>query len=208
MTMIKNVVFDFGGVLVDWNRRYLYDKYFGDVEKSKWFLDNVCTLEWNNDLDWGMPFAESVKKQSALFPEYADAIEAFDSRWLETIGGDIPGMYEYVKELKGRGVPLYGLTNWSTEKFNLIRGVYPVFGLLEGMVVSGEEHLLKPHPEIYRCLLDRYGLKAEESLFIDDNEANVQGALAVGMKGLRFCGERLLRIDLNLLVDTLRNNPL
>ncbi len=184
--MIKNIVFDFGGVLVDWNPRYLYDGYFGDEDKSRLFIENICTSEWNVQMDAGRSFADCVAELSAEYPEWADAIEAYHSRWTEMIGGEVAGTADVVRRLKDAGYGVYGLTNWSNETFPSVRDRYEVFSLLDGIVVSGDERMVKPDPRIYRCLLDRYGLNPAESVFIDDNEANVAAARAVGMEGLRF----------------------
>lgn len=186
MSEIKNIVFDFGGVLVDWNPHYLYDSYFGSREQATWFLENICLYSWNLQMDGGKPFAEGVAELTALHPEWAEAIGVYHTRWAEMIGGEIEGTAELISRLKTEGYGVYGLTNWSMETYPLIRDRYDVFSLFDGVVVSGEEHLLKPQREIYECLLERYGLQADELVFIDDNADNVAGAEAVGMKALRF----------------------
>lgn len=186
MTQIKNIVFDFGGVLVDWNPRYLYDKYFGDAEQSQWFLDNICLYSWNLQMDGGKPFAEGVKELQAEHPEWSEAIAIYHTRWVEMMGGEVAGTADVLRSAKAVGYKIYGLTNWSAETFPMIRDTYPVFQEFDGIVVSGEEHLLKPDAAIYRCLLERYALRAEESLFIDDNRDNVAAARAIGMHAVRF----------------------
>ena len=187
MSAIKNIVFDFGGVLIDWNPRYLYYPYFnGDKEQAEWFLKNICNYAWNIQMDGGKPFAEGVAELTALHPEWAEAIEAYHLRWGEMIGGEVEGTASLVRRLKAAGYGVYGLTNWSMETYPMIRDSYEVFSLFEGIVVSGEECLLKPDKASYECLLSRYGLRAEESLFLDDNADNVAGAEAVGMKAIRF----------------------
>lgn len=186
MTQIKNIVFDFGGVLVDWNPRYLYDKYFGDAEQSQWLLDNICLYSWNLQMDGGKPFAEGVKELQAEHPEWAEAIAIYHTRWVEMMGGEVAGTADVLRSAKAAGYKIYGLTNWSAETFPMIRDTYPVFQEFDGIVVSGEEHLLKPDAAIYRCLLERYALRAEESLFIDDNRDNVAAARAIGMEAVRF----------------------
>ena len=187
MSKIKNIVFDFGGVLIDWNPRYLYRSYFaGDEERMEWFLQNVCTYPWNIQMDGGKPFAEGVAELTALHPEWAEAIGVYHTRWAEMIGGEVEGTASLIKRLKAAGYRVFGLTNWSMETYPLIRDNYEVFSLFEGVVVSGEEHLLKPDEKIYRCLLERYSLEAAESVFLDDNADNVAGAEAVGMEALRF----------------------
>jgi 2-haloacid dehalogenase len=184
--MIKNIVFDFGGVLIDWNPHYFFDNYFGSAEKATWFLENICHYAWNLQMDGGKPFAEGVAELSAQHPEWRQAIEDYHTHWIDMIGEEIEGSAAVVRRLKEAGYGVYGLTNWSSETFPLIRNDYEVFSLFEGIVVSGEEHLLKPDRKIYECLLDRYGLRAEESLFIDDNADNVAGAKVVGMEAIRF----------------------
>lgn len=195
---IKNIIFDFGGVLLDWNPHYLLDPYFGNVEKATWFIENVCTREWNGELDRGKPFDVGVAERIALFPEWEKEIRLYQTGWIKMIGDEIPGMYELECELKARGFGLYGLTNWSAETFAQVRGKR-IFTILDGMVVSAEEHLLKPEPEIYRCLLDRYSLKAEECLFVDDVLSNVLGARAVGIRAEQFTSAEALRALLNSL---------
>ena len=187
MSKIKNIVFDFGGVLIDWNPRYLYRSYFaGDEERMEWFLQNVCTYPWNIQMDGGKPFAEGVAELTAQHPEWAEAIGIYHTRWAEMIGGEVEGTASLIKRLKAAGYRVFGLTNWSMETYPLIRDNYEVFSLFEGVVVSGEEHLLKPDEKIYRCLLERYSLEAAESVFLDDNADNVAGAEAVGMEAVRF----------------------
>ena len=200
--MIKNIVFDFGGVLVDWNPHHLYDKYFGSSEKADWFLKNICLYSWNLQMDGGKPFAEGVAELQAQYPEWTEAIGIYHTRWIEMMGGQFDDTVDVLHRLKAAGYRVFGLSNWSMETFPLVRDKYPVFQELEGMVVSGEEHLIKPDAAIYNCLLDRYQLQAEESLFIDDNADNVVGAKAVGMEAVRFVGakelERALREDYGL----------
>ena len=171
----------------------MYDAYFGDPEKAEWFVTNICTAAWNRELDGGKPFAQGVAELSAQYPEWALEIELYHRDWKKMMGGAIPGMYELVSELKARGYGVYGLTNWASETFYTIINDYPVFSLLDGMVVSGDVRLLKPDAAIFHCLLDKYGLKAEESLFIDDNAENVEGAAAAGLAALRFTDAASLR---------------
>lgn len=198
--MVRNIIFDFGGVLIDWNPRHLYDRYFhGDVDKSQWFIDNICNMEWNVQMDAGKPFAEGTAELVARYPEWTDAIVAYRERWGEMIGGPIPGMLELIKRLKAAGYHVFGLSNWSWETLSTIKDDYPFFLELEGMVISGIEYVIKPHPEIYQLLLDRYKLRADECLFIDDNLANIRGGEAVGIKGLQFSDISKLELDLQKL---------
>lgn len=199
--MIKNIIFDFGAVLVDWNPHYLFDKYFKTIEESTWFIKNVCTSEWNAEMDCGKSFAQAVKERTAMFPDYAEPLKLYETNWMDTMGEEMPGMYDLIKSLKENGFPvIYGLTNWSAETFPEVKKKYRIFSLIDKMVVSGEVKMLKPNPEIYKALLNKFNLKAEESLFIDDNIKNVEGAKNVGMKALRFENAAKLRQDLNNLL--------
>ena len=190
---MKALVFDFGGVLVDWNPHHLYDSYFGSKEKATWFLENICTNEWNSQMDGGKPFSQGVAELSAQYPEYAKDIEAYFNRWIEMMGTEIEGMYGLLQEYKAKGYTLLGLTNWSSETFCQVKDVYPIFKLLDGMVVSAEEHCIKPSPRIYQILLERFGLNASDCVFIDDRQPNVDGADAVGMTGILFTSAQDLR---------------
>lgn len=195
--MIKNIIFDFGGVLVDWNPHYLFDKYFNDMDEANYFVENVCNSEWNAEMDGGKPFEQAVRERIALFPKYAEALKLYQTNWMDTMGEEIPGMYDIIKSLKKNGFPvIYGLTNWSAETFPTVQKTYHIFSLIDNIVVSGEVKQLKPNPEIFHTLLNKYNLKAEESLFIDDNLKNVEGAKAVGINALRFEGAEKLKEDL------------
>ena len=198
--MIKNIIFDFGAVLVDWNPRYLFVPYFGDADKAEWFLTEICPYEWNAQCDAGRPIKDITEERVAEFPAWEKEIRMYFDRWVDMMGGQIPGMEALVREYKQRGYGVWGLTNWSAETFPLVRDDYPVFKLLDGYVVSGEEKLLKPDARLYRVLLDRYGLKAEECVFIDDNPNNTAGAEAVGIKGIVFQGVEQLRKQLDALL--------
>ena len=195
--MIKNIIFDFGGVLVDWNPHYLFDGYFNDIDKSNWFIKNVCNTEWNAEMDGGKTFAQGVAERIAQFPDFADALRLYQSNWMDTMGEEIPGMYDLIKSLKNNGFPvIYGLTNWSAETFPQVQKKYKIFDLIDNIVVSGEVKQLKPNPEIYLTLLKKYNLKAEESLFIDDNIKNIEGAKNVGINAILFQGAEKLKEDL------------
>ena len=198
---MKALVFDFGGVLVNWNPHHLYDSYFGSEDKATWFLENICTNEWNSQMDGGKPFHQGIAELTAKYPEYAQAIDVYYTRWIEMMGNEIEGMYELLQEYKAQGLLLLGLTNWSTETFCQVRDTYPIFKLMDGMVVSAEEHCIKPFPEIYRILLERFGLNACDCVFIDDRLPNVKGAEAVGMTGVLFTGAQALRAKLDQLLD-------
>ena len=198
--MIKNIIFDFGGVLVDWNPHYLFDDYFGSVEKTTWFLDHICTNEWNRQFDGGKPFAEGLAELTEAHPEWAREIAVYWDQWEKMMGDAIPGMFDLVAACKAAGYGVYGLTNWSAETFYRIEKNYPVFALLDGKIVSGDVKLLKPDAAIFHYLLDRYNLMAEESVFIDDTPANVEGAIRAGLAGLPFTDAETLRRDLDRLL--------
>ncbi|QGM47849.1 HAD family hydrolase [Methylocystis heyeri] len=180
------IIFDLGNVLLDWSPRYLYSKIFHDEAQLDWFLANVCADDWIRELDRGMPFAEGVAERSRLFPQFAGQIEAFDTRWQETLKGAIEGSVRLLEELHDAGAPIYALTNFSAEKYRETRPRYGFFSRFTGLVVSGEEGLIKPDPAIYRLLLQRFGLRAEECLFIDDRPANVVAAQELGIASVRF----------------------
>ena len=179
-------VFDFGNVLLDWNPRHLYRKLFTDAERMEWFLREVCNTAWILETDRGQPFAEAVAQRIAVHPDLAAEIRAFDERWLETILGPLAESVALLETLRRNGVPVYGITNFSAEKFAVACDVFSFLTAFDGIIVSGRERLLKPDPAIFRLLLDRHGLTAEDCLFIDDVPANVEGARAVGMHGHRF----------------------
>ena len=183
---IKNVIFDFGNVLVAWEPRHLYRKYFKTEAEVDYFLRNICTEEWNTDLDRGEPFEKLIQERIAKFPEFEEPIRFFKDRWEEMIYCAKDETVEFIFELKAGGYRLYGLSNWSAETFPIALKKYQFFELFDGIVISGQEGVVKPNAEIYRILLDRYGLKACESVFIDDKEINVKAGEALGIKGIVF----------------------
>ena len=196
MNKIKNIVFDYGAVLVDWNPHHLYDPYFGSKEKADWFLKNICPDEWNFQMDRGKPFAEAIAELIPEHPEWEKEIRMYFDRWIDMMGDETPGMQDLIRRLKAAGYGVYGLTNWSAETFCQVRNKYVIFSLMDGMVVSGEERVVKPEAAIYRLLMERYGLRAEESVFVDDRQPNVDGALSVGMDGILFRDATQLEVAL------------
>lgn len=180
------VVFDLGGVLLDWNPRYLFHKLFADTAAMEDFLANVCTPDWNHRQDEGRTFAEAVAERTALFPEFAALIAAYDQRWDEMVRGTHEATVALLYRLKDRGVPLLALTNFSTEKLPLMRRRYDFFDCFDGMVVSGEIGLTKPDQRIFAHLLQAYELRPTECLFIDDLPANVAAAQRLGMHAVRY----------------------
>jgi 2-haloacid dehalogenase len=192
----KAVVFDLGGVLIDWDPRHLYRKLLADEAAVEEFLATVCTPEWNAELDRGRPFAEGVAELVERHPEHAAAIAAYHERWPEMVAGDIPGTVEVLAELQAAGVPLYALTNWSAETFAITRGRFEFLEWFDGLLVSGEERVTKPDPAIFQLLLDRFGLDPAATVFVDDSEANVAAARRLGIDAIRFTGHEELRREL------------
>ncbi len=184
--MIKNVIFDFGGVLVDWNPRYFYGPYFKDDQKMEWFLSHVCTSEWNAKQDGGRTFAEAVAELKSRWSEYSTEIELFDLAWPVMLKGSIQESVDFLKELKSKRYGLYGLTNWSAEKFPYAFEHFDFFSLFDGIVVSGEVKLLKPDPAIFHLLLERYHLDPSQCVFIDDTPANCEISRSIGLNTIHF----------------------
>jgi haloacid dehalogenase superfamily, subfamily IA, variant 3 with third motif having DD or ED len=190
------VVFDVGGVLLDWNPRYLFRTLFDDEAAMEDFLARVCTPEWNHRQDEGRTFADAVAERTALFPEFAPLIEAYDRRWDEMVRGAYQGTVEVLYRLKSRDVPLLALTNFSTEKMPLMRARYPFFDCFDGMVVSGAIGIAKPDPRIFAHLCATYGRRPADCLFIDDLPANVEAAQRAGMHAVRFTSTQALERSL------------
>jgi HAD superfamily hydrolase (TIGR01549 family) len=190
------VVFDIGNVLLRWDPRLLYRKIFPDEAKVEWFLQEVCSPSFNLELDGGRPFSEALADLTGRFPQYAEEIRAYDERWLETTQGLIADSTEILETLRRNEVRNFAITNFSAEKFSVVRSLFPALDAFDGIVVSGEEGVVKPDPAIYRLLLDRYGLAAADCLFVDDSAKNVDGARAVGMHAHRFESARQLRAEL------------
>ena len=187
--MIKNVIFDYGNVLIDWNPAYLFLPVFdGDEEKCLFFTDNVCNREWFTRMDRGESMDVCVAELQARYPQYADAVAMFRDRWFEMCHGELPGMLEIIQDLKSRGVGLYGLTNWPAETFTEARRRFKTIGSIDNYVVSSHVKLAKPEPAIYLLLLSKYNLKPEECVFIDDRKDNVDAAIAQGMSGIVYPG--------------------
>ena len=193
---VKAVVFDLGGVLIDWDPRYLYRKLLADEAAVEEFLATVCTPEWNAEQDRGRPFAEGVAELVERHPLHAAAIAAYHERWPEMLGGEIPGTVEVLAELRATGVPLYALTNWSAETFGIARERFEFLEWFDGVLVSGEERLIKPDPAIFRLLLDRFGLDPGTTFYVDDAEANVAAARRLGIDAIRYTGHDQLRREL------------
>jgi len=191
------VVFDVGGVLLEWDPRHLYRKLFnGDNDAMEHFLGSVCTVEWNEQQDAGRTFADAVAE---LLPKHADKahlIHAFGRRFDEMVPGAIEETVAILRELKRAGVPLYAVTNWSAETFPSAQKRFDFLAEFDGIVVSGEEGVIKPDPRIFRILLDRYDIPADAAVFIDDNPANADAATNLGIHGIHFRSAAELRREL------------
>lgn len=184
--MIKNLVFDFGKVLVDYDFPMFYRRYIGDEGKLEKFTLLFENEEMFRTLDREVrPFAETMESLIAEHPEFEREIRIFDRQFSEIVTGEMEGMRDLLLQLKKEGFRLYGITNWSSKVYPIMEQ-YPIFRLLEGQVISSEEKLLKPEPEIYLCLCERFGLTPSECLFTDDKAENVEGARRVGMAGIVF----------------------
>lgn len=198
---IETVIFDLGGVLVDWNPEYLYAKIFkDDPNKMKWFLKTVCTPSWNMEQDAGRTFDEGSKLLIQEYPEYEKEILVFYERWEEMLKSEIHDtvlILNILKELNK--VKLYALTNWSSETFPIAQQRFDFLKQFEGIVVSGEENTRKPYSKIYQITLNRYGLSPEKCLFIDDSIDNVNAAKSLNINALHYTGALQLRSDLNQL---------
>ncbi|MBP2311139.1 HAD family hydrolase [Azospirillum soli] len=197
MASPTTVVFDIGHVLIEWDPRNLYREIFeGYEDLMEHFLDNVCTPAWNLEQDRGRPWDEAVALLAAEHPDCAELIRAYHERWEEMVPGPVAGTPDILLELKERETPLYSITNFSADKLALTRKRFDFLNVFDGIVVSGEERLVKPDPAIFELLLERYGLTASDCFFIDDNAANVEAARDTGMVAHQFTGAERLRREL------------
>jgi 2-haloacid dehalogenase len=176
---IKNIVFDFGGVLIDWNPRYFYKDIFSEQSEMETFLREVCNSQWNMKTDAGLSFSEATKELQKQHPEYSNEIELYHRNWEKMISGEIIENTSLLENLKTK-YRLFGLTNWSAEAFPVAFKKYSFFEKFEGIIVSGQEKKVKPNKDIYELLLARYKLLANESLFIDDSISNIETAKELG----------------------------
>ena len=194
----KAIIFDLGGVLVDWNPNYVYDEqYFKTPEQRKQFFDTICTSDWNEEQDAGRSIVEATQNLIQEHPEWEQPIRDYYGRWTEMLKAPIPGTVEVFREMKKKGGhQFYALTNWHHVLFDIALVRYDFLHWFDGRVVSGEEKMRKPFPEFYQLLLDRYDLKADEVLFIDDNHRNVLAARELGIETIEFQSPEQLRGEL------------
>jgi 2-haloacid dehalogenase len=195
---IENIIFDFGGVLVDWNPRHLYKTHFKDENEMEHFLKNICTEEWNLEQDRGRTLKEGTLLLQNKFPEFHDMIQLFYDEWETMLKSEIPETVSLLYQLKKK-YKLYGLTNWSAETISIAYDRFPFFKEFEGIVVSGHEKMIKPNKEIYHLLLNRYNLKAENTIFIDDNLKNIKAAEEIGLHAIHFESAAQLEAKLSTL---------
>jgi len=191
------VVFDFGGVLIDWDPRYLYRSLFAGREADmEHFLTEICDQAWNEQQDRGRSFADGVAELTARHPDWAEMIAAYDQRWPEMLADSIDGAVAVLRDVKASGRPLYGLTNWSAEKFPVARDRFAFLDWFDGIVVSGEVGLMKPEPGIFEHLCQRFDLVPAATIFIDDNRTNVAAAADLGFQAVHFQSAATLRAGL------------
>jgi 2-haloacid dehalogenase len=194
---IDTVIFDLGGVLIDWNPRYLYRTIFKTEDEVTWFLENICTSEWNDHQDAGRTFAEATEELLAKHPDWEIPIRAWYDRWEETISGPIHETVEILKTFKeSKNHKLYALTNWSAESFPIAQKKFDFLHWFDGIVVSGEEKTRKPFPDFYKILFNRYTVVPSNAIFIDDNLKNVEGGREMGLNVIHFQSPAQLRDEL------------
>jgi 2-haloacid dehalogenase len=192
----QTIVFDLGGVLIDWNPRYLFRKLLKSGEEIEYFLNNICSPEWNAQQDAGRPFHEAAAVLKTQHPQYADLIDAYVERWEETLGDAHWETVEVLREVKQTGMSVYALTNWSAETFPVARKKFDFLNWFDGIVVSGEVRLKKPDPAIFRLLLEKYQIDAGQTIYIDDVEENIVAADRFGFRTIHFQNAAQLRASL------------
>lgn len=193
---IRAIVFDLGNVLIGWDAHLLYDRLLPDPATVDSFLEQIRFMEWNAKQDAGRPFHEGVAELSQEFPQYADLIQAYDTHWEESLTPPYEETVQIVHELKQADWSLFLLSNFSMEKFEIVRNRYDFFNLFDDMIISGEHKTVKPEKAIFEIALQRFGYLAEECLFIDDSLPNIQTAKNMGFHAIHFLSPTLLRADL------------
>jgi 2-haloacid dehalogenase len=194
---LNTVIFDLGGVLIDWNPRYLYRKIFSTEEEVSWFLENICTSAWNDEQDGGRSFEEATEELVRAFPEHELPIRAWYGRWQETISGPIHGTVDVLRTVRNNNQHrLYALTNWSDQTFPWALDNFDFLHWFEGIVVSGVEKKRKPFPEIYHIMFDRYGIEPNRAVYIDDNIKNIETAERLGLHVVHYQNPEQLRTEL------------
>ena len=194
---INTVIFDLGGVLIEWNPRYVYRTIFKKEEEIDWFFENIATHDWNENQDAGYPLDAATEDLIKKHPDWENEIRAYYGRWTEMLGGPIHDTVEILKELKKiPGMKTYALTNWSAETFPIALERYEFLHWFDGRLVSGEEKTRKPFADIYQKIIDKFSIDPAKAIFIDDNLRNINGAEALGIKGIHFLNAKELRNQL------------
>ena len=190
----KTIIFDLGGVLIDWNPAYVYlDVFDGDQKKMQWFFDEICTMDWNENQDAGYPLAQATADLVKQFPEQENLIRMYYGRWEEMLGDSISGTVAILKKLiDNPNYSVVALTNWSAETFPIALKKFDFLHWFEGIVVSGTEQTRKPFSDIYQTTLDRFKIDPKTAIFIDDNLRNIRGAEALGINGIQFTNPKQL----------------
>ena len=200
MSTIDTVVFDLGGVLVDWNPEYLYKEIFPDEKERRWFLSNICTLDWNEEQDAGRTLKEGTEYLVREYPAHEKYIRMYYDRWKEMLGGPIHETVEIFRHLKEKSkVRLYALTNWSAETFPIALELYEFLHWFDGRLVSGAEKIRKPSPDIYKLLIRRFDIDPTRAVYVDDNLRNVTPARELGFHGIHFQSPGQFRQELEKL---------
>jgi 2-haloacid dehalogenase len=194
--MVKNIIFDFGGVLIDWNPLYVYEDLIQDPTEREYFLSEICNQEWNVQQDAGRSLAEATQILVERYPEYEELIRSYYGRWEEMLNGEIAENVEALYRIDKQKFRLFGLTNWSAETFPIAYERYDSLKQFEGTIVSGEEKMIKPDKAIFELLLNRYEILAGESLFIDDNLMNINTAKELGFKVIHISDHTDLTVEL------------
>ncbi|MEQ9288190.1 MAG: HAD family phosphatase [Cyclobacteriaceae bacterium] len=196
---IDTIIFDLGGVLIDWNPEYVFlEEFGGDRVKMKWFFDHICTSDWNENQDAGYSLQQATEDRVALFPEHEKLIRMYYGRWEEMLGDAIEGTVDVLKKLVANpNYRVYALTNWSAETFPIALGRFEFLHWFEGIVVSGTEKTRKPFKDIYELILNRYDIVPEQAVFIDDNLRNIEAARKLKINGIHFTSPDHLKESLH-----------
>lgn len=196
--MIRNIVFDFGGVLVEYDFKQFFKPLLSSEAEARWFMSHVFTPEVNAQLDLELePFSQFVADLKARWPDYAYVIDALDKHYTDIFTREVPGMYDLMTELKAKGYPLLGLSNWGKKVYEVIDKFHRIFSLIDDSLISWQVHQIKPHRDIYESFLRKFNVSAEECVFIDDKPENIATALQVGMHGFVFHDVASLRSELH-----------
>jgi 2-haloacid dehalogenase len=199
MSAISAIIFDIGNVLITWDPKNLYKKLIADKQELDWFCSEVVTLDWHTHHDAGLSMQEGIKNLITQYPDYADEIAAFDTRWAETIGDPVEGMLDLMQQLSAKNIPMFAITNYSAEKYPEFEQDFPFADHFTDVIVSGREGIVKPSPEIYKLAIERFGIIPHKTLFIDDRAENIHSAAKFGIQGHVFSSSDILAKELKTL---------